>query len=148
MPYWLFFVALILFGCDLSSRKKDPPPEETSSEVEVPDIKKAITSLEYTELVLGKGKKASWGDKVKISAELSYLGKKGPVAVESQKTLEFIIGKGDLIFCLEKGVVGMAQGGERRLVIPDYLAYGARGIPEKIPPSARLEAKIKLERIW
>lgn len=38
----------------------------------------------------------------------------------------------------ERGILGMRLGGQRRLFVPHRLAYGTRGSPPNIPPSAAL----------
>ena len=51
---------------------------------------------------------------------------------------------------LFQGIDGMRIGGCRKLKIAPHLAYGANGIPGKIPPDAAIVAEIEIieERNW
>ena len=57
--------------------------------------------------------------------------------------LEFRVGTGYVIPGMEEGVVGMREGGVRKLVIPPELAYGACGFAI-IPPHATLVFQVEL----
>jgi FKBP-type peptidyl-prolyl cis-trans isomerase len=59
--------------------------------------------------------------------------------------LQFSVGAGQVIPGFEQGVVGMRVGGQRRVVMPPELAYGARGsIDGSIPPNATLVFDVEL----
>ena len=52
------------------------------------------------------------------------------------------IDRRSLINGLFYGVEGMRIGGTRRLEIAPHMAYGDRGVPDRIPPGAMLIAEI------
>ena len=58
----------------------------------------------------------------------------------------FILGRGAVVEGLDRGLEGMAVGGERELVVPAHLG-GTAGAPPKIPPDAALHFAIKLLRV-
>ena len=66
------------------------------------------------------------------------------------QAFDFTIGQGQVIPGWDEGVPGMAAGGQRKLIIPAALAYGAQGQTDPntgatvIPPNATLVFEIEL----
>jgi len=65
-------------------------------------------------------------------------------SVERGSPFRFTLGIGGVIEGWDQGVLGMKVGGNRTLVIPPDMAYGKRGFPPVIPPSATLVFDVEL----
>ncbi|CAI1864812.1 hypothetical protein SEUBUCD646_0B06140 [Saccharomyces eubayanus] len=90
--------------------------------------------------------KAMPGDKVEVHYTGSLL-ESGTVFDSSYprgSPIAFELGVGRVIKGWDQGVAGMCIGEKRKLQIPSSLAYGERGVPGAIPPSADLVFDVEL----
>ncbi len=71
-------------------------------------------------------------------------GKKGK---DKDSPLDFVLGEGQVIKGWDVGLAGMKVGGERRLVIPSDLAYGAAGQPPTIAANESLVFVVDLKKV-
>jgi FKBP-type peptidyl-prolyl cis-trans isomerase len=106
---------------------------------------KTASGLEYWDIKVGAGAVAQTGQHVKVDYT-GWLtdGKKFDSSVGTGRPFDFMLGAGQVIKGWDEGVVGMKVGGKRQLRIPPDLAYGAKGYPGAIPPSATLIFDVQL----
>jgi len=101
--------------------------------------------LQIEELVEGTGDVAAAGHQVQVHYT-GWLqdGTKFDSSVDRGTPFGFPLGGGRVIKGWDEGVAGMRVGGKRRLTIPPHMAYGERGFPGAIPPSATLVFEVEL----
>ncbi len=111
-----------------------------------------MTELIKTDNKLGEGTEANAGHHVTVHYtgwlyEESAPGNKGRKFDSSRDRndpFDFPLGAGHVIKGWDQGVAGMKVGGQRTLVIPAQLGYGARGAGGVIPPNATLVFDVEL----
>jgi FKBP-type peptidyl-prolyl cis-trans isomerase FkpA len=109
-------------------------------------------ALLATDIVAGQGAEATPGSKVSVHYtgwlyDHTRPGQKGTEFDSSRKhgaPFSFALGARQVIPGWDQGVAGMKVGGQRRLVIPSYLAYGDSGAGGVIPPGATLVFDVEL----
>ena len=111
-----------------------------------------VTELVKKDVKIGTGEEAVVGKMV----EVHYTGwlydpaapdKKGAKFDSSRDRgtpFSFLLGAGRVIKGWDRGVAGMKVGGQRILIIPAEMAYGARGAGNVIPPNAALIFDVEL----
>ena len=63
---------------------------------------------------------------------------------ERGKPFQCVIGTGRVIKGWDQGLMGMREGGKRKLWVPAALAYGERGMGTRVPADANLIFEIEL----
>ena len=103
------------------------------------------SGLQYWDIRVGTGAVAEKGKKVVVQYT-GWLtdGKKFDSSVDRYRPFVFVLGAGGVIRGWDEGVAGMKAGGKRQLRIPPELGYGAKGMPDAIPPNATLIFDIDL----
>jgi len=112
----------------------------------------APTTLEITDVKAGKGPAIAAGQTAVVhytgwlysETTPDHKGKKFDSSRDRNDPFSFQVGGGEVIGGWDQGVVGMQAGGQRRLIIPPSLGYGARGAGGVIPPNATLLFDIEL----
>lgn len=107
------------------------------------------SGLQWEDTVVGEGAVAASGDSVQVHYtgwlfEGGQAGAKFDSSKDRGMPFEFSLGLGQVIGGWDEGVQGMAVGGQRRLVIPPHLGYGAYGAGGVIPPNATLLFEVEL----
>lgn len=102
-----------------------------------------MISIEHE--VEGSGIEAKDGDTV----EIHYVGTfpdgiQFDSSRDRRQTFAFKLGKGQVIRGFDMAVLGMREGGRRKVTIPPELGYGARGAGHAVPPNATLVFEIEL----
>ncbi|HMN22422.1 MAG TPA: FKBP-type peptidyl-prolyl cis-trans isomerase [Ottowia sp.] len=107
------------------------------------------TELQITDTQPGSGSEARRGHTVTVhyTGWLYQDGVQGARFDSSRdrgQPFQFALGAGMVIRGWDEGVAGMRVGGQRTLVIPPELGYGARGAGGVIPPHATLMFEVEL----
>jgi FKBP-type peptidyl-prolyl cis-trans isomerase len=105
------------------------------------------SGLRYVIRVPGTGEaKPRRGQQVTVQYEGRLLrdGTKFDSSYDRNKPLIFQVGVGKVILGWDETLVEMKRGEKRTVIIPWWLAYGAKGRPPLIPPKASLVFEIEL----
>ncbi|WP_425460489.1 FKBP-type peptidyl-prolyl cis-trans isomerase [Leptospira ognonensis] len=107
----------------------------------------AADELQIQDTKVGLGKEALRGTVVTVH----YTGKltNGKVfdsSVDRGEPFVFNLGAGQVIQGWEKGIVGMKEGGKRKLTIPPQMGYGARAVGP-IPANSTLIFDVELLKV-
>jgi FKBP-type peptidyl-prolyl cis-trans isomerase FkpA len=107
------------------------------------------SGLQYIDHVVGDGDTAAAGQHVTVHYtgwlyENGEQGAKFDSSRDRNDPFDFPLGAGMVIKGWDEGVQGMKIGGQRTLIIPPGLGYGARGAGGVIPPNATLKFDVEL----
>ncbi len=137
-----------LYADETKAASTPVPAAESSKESGAPAI---IDKLVIKDIKAGDGTAAAAGKGVLVhyTGWLYDPGKpdqQGAMFDSSRKgqPFGFTLGAGMVIKGWDEGVAGMKKGGQRTLIIPPDMAYGARGAGGVIPPNATLVFDVEL----
>jgi FKBP-type peptidyl-prolyl cis-trans isomerase FkpA len=108
--------------------------------------------LTKIDVKVGTGKEATPGKMVSVhytgwlfdKSAADNKGKKFDSSRDRPGNFTFPLGAGRVIKGWDQGVQGMKVGGQRTLIIPSSMGYGARGAGNIIPPNATLVFDVEL----
>jgi FKBP-type peptidyl-prolyl cis-trans isomerase len=110
------------------------------------------SGLKMIDHKIGTGAEATAGHTVTVhytgwlfdAAAPENKGRKFDSSRDRGDPFSFPLGAGRVIKGWDEGVAGMKVGGQRTLIIPPELGYGARGAGGVIPPNATLVFDVEL----
>jgi FKBP-type peptidyl-prolyl cis-trans isomerase FkpA len=122
--------------------QNDGPPQVNLPSTPMPN------GMEFIDIQVGTGAEAQAGNLVTVHYT-GWLtnGKKFDSSRDRRDPFQFTLGRGQVIKGWDEGVKGMRIGGQRRLIIPPELGYGARGAGGTIPPNATLIFDVELLQV-
>ena len=149
----LLTLAVALSGSVFMSACSDKTATTSTNGTSSPqttDIK--MVDLVKTDVKVGDGAEATAGKMVSVhytgwlydEAAADKHGKKFDSSRDRGQPFQFPLAGGQVIKGWDEGVQGMKIGGQRTLIIPAEMGYGARGAGGVIPPNATLVFDVEL----
>ena len=144
-------LVVIAAGVVLAACKPASQPMSATAPAAAPADASAITELMKQDVMVGTGPAIAAGQTAVVhytgwlydSAAPDHKGAKFDSSRDHGQPFSFPVGAGRVIAGWDQGVVGMQVGGQRTLIIPASLGYGADG-GGPIPPNATLLFDIEL----
>lgn len=125
------------------TRQIEPMIDKNASPAAVQTLEGGLQLLDF---VLGAGKEVKSGDTITVNY-IGYLesGQKFDSSYDRNQPFTVQIGAGKVIQGWDVGLIGMKEGGKRRLIVPSAMAYGEQGAGNGvIPPNANLIFDVEL----
>ena len=141
------FAALLIATPAIAQTPAASPTNQEQSKLDA-----TVTTLKKIDSKQGTGAEAV-SDKAAVVQYTGWLydpnkpdgkGTKFDSSRDRNVPFTFVIGQGRVIKGWDEGVAGMRVGGQRTLIIPPQMGYGARGAGGVIPPNATLIFDIEL----
>jgi len=150
----LGLVAIVAAACGGDGEETSPtsPASSTSAPATPPAVSGQPTTtasgLQYIDIKVGDGATPQTGQTVVVQYT-GWLadGTKFDSSLDRGQPLSFAIGTGKVIKGWDEGLATMKVGGQRRLIIPPELGYGANGYPGVIPANAQIIFDVELLEI-
>ncbi|MCB9422852.1 MAG: FKBP-type peptidyl-prolyl cis-trans isomerase [Ardenticatenaceae bacterium] len=132
----------IILEISLVSFRQTPKP----TEVDPADFETTDSGLQYYDIVVGDGATPEEGDSVEMEFAIWLQDGNSYVASSEDRggTFSFPVGAGQVFPGWEEGVMTMAVGGTRQLIIPPDLGLGEQGVSGLVPANATLIMEMTL----
>jgi peptidylprolyl isomerase len=132
----------IILEVNLLSFRQSPKPTETDTA----DFETTESGLQYYDLVVGDGETPEPGDNVEMEFAIWLQDGNSYVAGSEDQggSFSFPVGSGQVFPGWEEGVLTMAEGGVRQLIIPPDLGLGEQGVNGLVPANATLVMEMTL----
>ncbi|MFH1472899.1 MAG: FKBP-type peptidyl-prolyl cis-trans isomerase [bacterium] len=136
------FVAFLLYGNSFMNLFNSNNPQSNPSNLTLPE-----TGVDSTDLTFGDGLDVRAGDTLTVHYVGTLVdGKVFDSSVDRGTPFVFTVGQGSVIRGWDEGLIGMKEGGQRRLVIAPDFGYGAQGVGP-IPPNSTLIFEVELLKV-
>ena len=102
--------------------------ERAENKLDLPVFKTTSSGLKFLDIKDGSGNAADYGSKITFHYRGRLAGRQGKPFEDtySDEPYRVVLGKDKIIAGLEEGLLGMKEGGKRRLLIPSSLGYTDR----------------------
>uniref|UniRef100_A0AAQ6AM77 peptidylprolyl isomerase n=1 Tax=Amphiprion ocellaris TaxID=80972 RepID=A0AAQ6AM77_AMPOC len=112
----------------------------------------SLDTVVVQDLSLGEGQGVENGDSLEVVytgwlLQNHTIGQMFDSNQNKDKLLRLKIGAGKVIKGWEEGMLGMQKEGSRLIVIPPNLAYGSKGVPNRVPSDSTLIFEAELRRV-
>jgi len=147
--------SLVVAGCP-SAPERESEAAPVAATVAAPRCAEPPRTLEAKDLQPGKGDPVTFRTAVTVQytgwlfdgCAPESKGKMFDTSTTRPTPFGLVVGAGRVIKGWDEGLIGMREGGKRRLVIPPDKGYGAAGAPGgAIPPNSTLVFDVEIVRI-
>jgi FKBP-type peptidyl-prolyl cis-trans isomerase len=127
-------LTFLLLACRTTSASSDPKEDV---------VEQYADDLQIEDLKVGTGEVAKSGMHLTVHYEGYLVDGTRFDGSRDRGPLTFELGARRVIKGWDRGLVGMRVGGKRKLIVPEWLAYGSKQVG-LVPPHARLIFEIEL----
>ncbi|KAJ0068007.1 hypothetical protein NL108_014952, partial [Boleophthalmus pectinirostris] len=112
----------------------------------------SLDSVVSQDLCLGEGQAVETGDSLEVVytgwlLQNHAIGQMFDTNQNKDKLLRLKLGAGKVIKGWEEGMQGMKKSGRRLIIIPPNLAYGSKGVPNRVPANSTLIFEAEIRRV-
>ncbi len=137
----------VKFEVELVEIEPGPPPIVPWNDAGM-EIVATNSGLQIVDFTVGEGDFPKVGDTVVVSYS-GFLadGTLFDTTYHNRAPVEFVLDAQQLIPAWVEALLTMRVGGQRKIIVPPFLGYGAKGYGKSVPPNATLVYDIELLEI-